>query len=154
VHELSDVLTRRFGTIVIEDLVVKNMVKNGKLACSISDAGFGMLRRMVEYKSALRGCNIIAAPRFYPSSKTCSQCGCVKDELLLDKRTFHCDHCGFKIDRDVNAALNLLHYGMNLLRLDAFRPDAKRTQESRKTIGSPIAAVSMACTSLIENIRF
>jgi transposase len=88
--------------------------------------------------------NIIAAPRFYPSSKACSQFGCVKDELPLDERTFHCEHCGFETDRDVNAALNLLHCGMNLLRLDAFRPDAKRTQEPRKTIGSPIAAVSTA----------
>lgn len=125
-HEVSDLLTRRFDTIVIEDLAVKNMVRNHTLARAISDAGFGALRRMIEYKAALRGCEVVIAPRFYPSSKTCSKCGVIKDTLSLGERTYRCEDCGHEQDRDLNAALNLL-------RLHTFRADAKRTQESRKT---------------------
>jgi putative transposase len=136
-HEVSDMLTRRFDTIVIEDLAVKNMIRNHNLARAIADAGFGMLRRMIEYKAALRGCRVVIAPRFFPSSKTCSECGVIKDVLTLDERTFRCDDCGHEQDRDLNAALNLL-------RLDTFRPVEKRTQEPRQTVGLPAAAVLMA----------
>jgi putative transposase len=137
-HEVSNLLTRRFDTIVIEDLAVKNMVKNHSLACAIMDAGFGCLRRMIEYKAAFRGGTVIVAPRFYPSSKTCSACGVIKETLTLVERIFRCDDCGHECDRDLNAALNLL-------RLDTLRPDVKRTQEPRQPIGlAPTAAALMA----------
>src|SRR5271166_2612865 len=123
-HEVSDMLTERFDTIVIEDLAVKNMVKNRSLARAISDAGFGTLRRMIEYKAALRGCQVVIAPRFYPSSKTCSNCGIIKDALSLGERVYRCDNCGHEQDRDLNAALNLL-------RLHTFRVDVKHTRKSR-----------------------
>jgi putative transposase len=132
-HEVSDLLTRRFDRIVIEDLAVKNMVKNRRLARSISDAGFGTFRRMLEYKAVLRGNTIIVAPRFFPSSKTCSCCGVIKDELSLNKRTFRCDECGFECDRDLNAALNLLH-------LDTFRPGTNAHNSRCQTSGLPDAA--------------
>ena len=125
-HEVSDMLTRRFDAIVIEDLAVKNMVRNRSLARAISDAGFGTLRRMIEYKAALRGCEVVIAPRFYPSSKTCSECGSVKDALTLSDRVYRCDDCGHEQDRDLNAALNLQ-------RLHTFRADANRTQEEGQT---------------------
>lgn len=136
-HEVSDMLTRRFDSIVIEDLAVKNMIHNRKLARAIADAGFGMLRRMIEYKAGLRGCSVTIAPRFFPSSKACSECGCIKDTLTLRDEVFRCDECGHEQDRDLNAALNLL-------RLDTFRPDAKCTQEPCKTVGLPIAAALTA----------
>jgi putative transposase len=136
-HKVSDMLTRRFGSIVIEGLAVKKMIEKRRFARSISDAGFGSLRRMIEYKAKARGCNVIIAPRFYPSSKTCSACGVIKGELTLDDRVFRCDDCGHEQDRDLNAA-------MNLLRLDTSRPVAKRMQEPRQTSGSPDAAVLMA----------
>jgi putative transposase len=136
-HEVSDMLTRRFDTVVIEDLAVKNMVRNRSLARAISDAGFGMLRRMIEYKAGLRGCRVAVAPRFFPSSKTCSECGVIKDTLTLADRVFRCEDCGHEQDRDLNAALNLL-------RLDTFSPVAKRTLEPRQTVGLPAAAVLMA----------
>jgi putative transposase len=136
-HEVSDKLTERFDRIVIEDLAVKNMVRNRSLARAISDAGFGTLRRMIEYKAALRGCEVVIAPRFYPSSKTCSECGCIKDALSLGERVYRCEDCDHEQDRDLNAALNLL-------RLDTFKPDAKRTLEPRQTGGLPAAAVLMA----------
>jgi putative transposase len=95
--------------VVIEDLMVKGMVRNRSLARAISDAGWGEFRRMLEYKAAWYGCRIVVADRFYPSSKTCSGCGSVKGELALSERVFTCEACGFVIDRDLNAAINLEH---------------------------------------------
>ena len=108
-HELSDHLTSHFDQIVIEDLNVKGMVKNHKLARSISDAGFGYLRQQIEYKARLRNCELIIADRFFPSSKRCSDCGAIKKELSLSERIYHCD-CGLNIDRDLNSAINLELY--------------------------------------------
>jgi putative transposase len=151
-HEASDMLTRRFGVIVIEDLAVKNMVRNHCLARAISDAGFGALRRMIEYKAALRGAAVIVAPRFYPSSKTCSACGVINETMTLaerDKRNrrFYCEDCGHEQDCDVNAALNLL-------RLDTLRPDVNCAQEPCQSVASVAAAVLTARTDLTESIRF
>lgn len=136
-HELSDRLTRDYKVICLEDLNVKGMVRNGKLARPISDAGFGTLRRMIEYKAELRGVEVSFIGRFEPSSKTCSECGQIHD-MPLDKRTMECD-CGNVMDRDENAARNILARG-----LDTLRPDLKRTQELRKTSGSPAAAALTA----------
>ena len=113
-HELSDYLTRNFDLITIEDLNVKGMVKNRKLSRAISDAGFGYLRQMIEYKAQLRNCVVVVANRFFPSSKTCSCCGKIKAELSLAERIFTCE-CGFSADRDLNAALNLNQYGLDTL---------------------------------------
>jgi putative transposase len=83
------------------------MVKNRKLARSISDMGWGELCRQFEYKRVWYGKEIIVAPRFFPSSKLCFRCKHVKDNLSLDDRIFECDNCGYKDDRDMNAAKNL-----------------------------------------------
>ncbi len=125
-HELSDRLTRDYKVICLEDLNVSAMVRNRKLARPISDDGFGMLRRMIEYKAELRGVEVSFIGRFEPSSRTCSECGQIHD-MPLDKRTMTCD-CGNVMDRDLNAARNILARG-----LDTLRPDLKRTQEWRKT---------------------
>ena len=136
VHELSDKLTREFKTVVIEDLNVRGMVKNRKLARAVSDAGFGMLRQAIEYKAALRGGQVILADRWFPSSKTCSVCGQIHD-MPLSIRTMECD-CGNVMDRDLNAAKNLEEYG----RL-ALLGDLKRTQESSKTSLRTASAVTV-----------
>jgi putative transposase len=94
---------------VIEDLNVKGMVKNRKLSRAISDVGFGMLRQFIEYKAKFRNCVVVIANRFFPSSKTCSSCGRVKQNLTLKDRVYACD-CGLVIDRDLNAALVLNKY--------------------------------------------
>ncbi len=113
-HELSDTLTKTFNLITIEDLNVKGMVKNRKLSRAISDAGFGYLRQMIEYKAKLRNCTVVIADRFFPSSKTCSCCGKINTDLTLADRVFQCS-CGFSADRDYNAALNLNQYGLDTL---------------------------------------
>jgi len=114
-HKATTDLTRRFGTIVVEDLHVAGMVRNRRLARAVSDAGFGEFRRQVEYKSAWAGGRVIVADRWFASSKTCSDCGAVRAKLLLSERTYVCGACGLVTDRDVNAALNLAEYGRKVL---------------------------------------
>jgi putative transposase len=135
-HELSDYLTKNFDVITIEDLNVKGMVKNRKLSRAISDAGFGYLRQMIEYKAKLRNCTVVIANRFFPSSKQCSGCKKINHKLTLADRIFSCESCGLVIDRDLNAALNLDEYGR-----DTLQPDLKRTQEQNKTTNSFVASV-------------
>ena len=106
-HKTTTYLVTYFSKISIEDLHVKGMLKNHKLSRAISDIGFGEFRRQLEYKSTLRGRVLYVADRFFPSSKTCSCCGDKKEDLSLKDRVFNCSDCGLKIDRDLNAALNL-----------------------------------------------
>lgn len=111
-HKITDRLCRENQTVVIEDLNVKGMMANHKLARAISDVGFYEFRRQLEYKAKLYGTEVVVAPRFFPSSKMCSGCGTVKKELTLAERVFHCDQCGLTLDRDLNAARNLRTLGL------------------------------------------
>lgn len=106
-HKLSSSVVKHYQFICLENLNVKGMMNNHKLAKSLSDVSFYEFRRMLEYKANYNDKNIVVADRFYPSSKTCSQCGNVKDTLTLKDRVYICDACGLKIDRDYNASLNL-----------------------------------------------
>ena len=106
-HQLTSDLTRRFHTIAIEDLNVRGMTKNRRLARAIADMGFFEFRRQLEYKAAMRGGQVWVADRFYPSSKTCSCCGHQLEKLDLSVRTWTCPSCSTHHDRDVNAAINL-----------------------------------------------
>lgn len=100
--------------IVIEDLNVSGMIKNKHLARAIQEQKLYEFRRQLEYKCRWYGVRLIFADRWYPSSKTCSQCGQIKKGLKLSDRTYHCD-CGLHIDRDLNASINLREYGRNKL---------------------------------------
>lgn len=114
-HKLTTDLTRRFHTICIEDLNVRGMAKNRHLARSIMDMGFFEFRRQLQYKAAMRGGQVVVADRFFASSKTCSACGHRLDDLPLSVREWTCPDCGIIHDRDVNAARNLLAYGLAAL---------------------------------------
>ena len=107
-HKATSGLARRYESVGAEDLNVAGMVRNRRLARAISDAGFGQARRMLAYKTTWNGGALVTAGRFYPSSKTCSGCGAVKAKLALSERTYACTACGLVMDRDVNAARNLL----------------------------------------------
>lgn len=111
-HTISHdiVYNKKPAIVVIEDLNVIGMMKNHSLAGSISDVGFSELRRQIEYKAKAAGIGVIVADKWFPSSKTCNVCGCIKDDLTLADRVFTCE-CGNVIDRDLNAALNLAAYG-------------------------------------------
>jgi putative transposase len=106
-HKLTTRLAGTVGTIVLEDLHVAGMLKNRRLARHVAGVGLGELRRQVDYKTRWRGTRLVVADRWYPSSKTCSDCGAVKTKLPLRARVFHCDQCGLVLDRDLNAARNL-----------------------------------------------
>jgi len=110
-QKLTTDLVRRFDVIAIEDLNVRGMTKNHSLARAISDASFGMFRRMLEYKCEWYGRELRLIDRFYPSSKRCSACGYVLAELALGCRTWDCPECGAHNDRDENAAKNILAAG-------------------------------------------
>ncbi|WP_406368636.1 IS607 family element RNA-guided endonuclease TnpB [Streptomyces sp. NBC_00647] len=106
-HKLTSAVAAEYGTVVVEDLNIAGMLRNRCLARRIADAAFGEIRRQLTCKTQWNGCRIVAADRWYPSSKTCSECGAVKAKLPLHNRTYHCDACGLVIDRDANAAHNL-----------------------------------------------
>ncbi|MGF6274857.1 putative transposase [Massilia sp. UYP11] len=106
-HQLTSSIARRFHTIGIEDLNVKGMLGNRRLARAIADMGFHELRRQLDYKAAWRGGRVVVAGRWYPSSKTCSICGHMLEKLDLGTRQWTCPGCGTVHDRDVNAAVNL-----------------------------------------------
>lgn len=109
-HQLTAAIARDYETVVLEDLNVTGMLKNHRLARAIADASFAELRRQLEYKTARQGGRVVLADRWYPSSKTCSNCGAAKAKLSLSERTYRCDTCGTTIDRDLNAAINLKHH--------------------------------------------
>jgi putative transposase len=109
-HKLSTRLVRENQTVVIEDLTVRNLLKNGKLARAVSDASWTELRSMLEYKCAWYGRELVVIDRWFPSSKLCGTCGTVAAKMPLNVREWTCD-CGAVHDRDVNAARNILAAG-------------------------------------------
>jgi len=103
INRVTTSIAKTYGQVGLEDLNVKGMMSNHCLARAISDIGFSEIRRQLEYKAQ----KVVVINRWLPTSKVCSNCGCKKDALALSERTFHCEHCGFDIDRDLNAARNI-----------------------------------------------
>src|SRR4029453_11015379 len=106
-HKATTALAKAKSVIVVEDLHVAGMVRNRQLARAITDQGWAEVHRQAALKTAWHGSRLLVAPRFYPSSKTCSSCGLLKRTLPPDMRMFSCEGCGLMIDRDLNAARNL-----------------------------------------------
>lgn len=134
-HKLTTRLVRENQTIVIEDLTVRNMVKNHTLARTISDAAWRQFRTMLEYKADWHGRNLVVVDRWFPSSKLCSTCGVLVKRMRLDVRTWTC-RCGTVHDRDVNAARNILAEGLSVTACGAGvrpqRADARTRQSVSK----------------------
>ncbi len=124
-HKLTSRLVQENGVIAIEDLAVRNMVKNHKLARSISDAAWSEMFRQLEYKCEWYGRKLVKIDRFFPSSKRCNHCGFVVDKMPLDIRTWDCPSCRVTdIDRDINAGKNILAAGLAVIVCGAdIRPD-------------------------------
>lgn len=114
-HQVSNTLINENQVICMEDLNVKGMLKNHKLAESIQEMNFGEFRRILEYKANWYNRKIVYVDRFYPSSKTCNHCGYINKQLKLSDRQWACPQCGELIDRDYNAALNILDEGLKIL---------------------------------------
>jgi putative transposase len=109
IHKLTSWLAKNHSEIVIENLNVSGMLKNHRLASAIADCGFYEFKRQLEYKTRWYGSKLIIADRFYPSSQLCSNCQ-NRQKMPLNKRVYECSHCGLKIDRDLNASINLELY--------------------------------------------
>jgi putative transposase len=140
-HKLTSGIAKRFGVVGIEDLNVRGMMANRKLARSIADTSFFEFRRQLTYKVARRGGFLAIADRFLPSSKTCSCCGAVVEELPLQVRNWTCEHCGTAHDRDLNAAKNLER--MALIIWEA----AKAAAPPASSVGAKEAKASVACAA-------
>lgn len=112
-HNQSAKLVKENHSIAIEDLNVRGMMQNHKLAKSISDAGWSMFKTMLEYKSEWAGVSLLKIGRFEPSSKTCSNCGYINVDLTLKDRNWICPECGVIHDRDINAAINIKNFALN-----------------------------------------
>ena len=115
-HKLTTKLIQENQLICLEDLNVKGMTKNHKLAKAILDCGFGTFVKMLKAKASMYGRQIIQIDRWYPSSKTCHKCGSVKKDLTLKDRVYICTECGEIIDRDLNASINILNIGKQSIR--------------------------------------
>jgi putative transposase len=123
-HNTSTKLVREFETIVVEDLNVSGMMRNRRLARSISTTGWREFRAMLGYKAERSGRRLVVADRWYPSSKTCSMCGYLLATLTLGTRAWACPSCGARHDRDVNAAKNILAAGLAAVTGDDLGDDA------------------------------
>ncbi len=136
-HKLTTDLVRNNSLICIEDLSVRNMVKNHKLARSISDASWGEMFRQLEYKCEWYGRELVKIDRFFPSSKRCNHCGFVVEKLPLDVRSWDCPSCGTEgIDRDINAGKNILAAGLAVAVCGAdIRPDRHSSKARQRGLG-------------------
>lgn len=113
-HKASHQLISEYDIIALEDLNIKGMVKNHKLAKHISDASWGTFVKLLEYKAGWNDKQVIKINRFYPSSKTCCECGWINQGLILSTREWTCKSCGVLHDRDINAAKNILKEGLKI----------------------------------------
>lgn len=117
IHQvISEIVERKPSFISLEELNVSGMMKNRHLAKAIQEQSFYSFKEILSYKAKLNNIQIIEVPRFYPSSKTCSVCGTVKSDLKLSDRVFVCPECGNRMDRDLNASINLKNYGLSTLK--------------------------------------
>lgn len=113
-HQITNKLIRDNQTIIIESLKIKQMIESKELSRQISDASWGMLITMLEYKCKWYGRNLIKINTYFPSSKKCSNCGNVKEDLKLSEREYNCEKCFVSLDRDYNASLNILEEGLRV----------------------------------------
>ena len=115
-HKLSKKLSEIYNAVVVEDLNMKGMSQALNFGKSVGDNGWGMFLRMLEYKLMFLGKQFLKIDKWFPSSKTCSRCGNLKEELKLSERSYKCECCGIEIDRDYNAALNIRGVGKEMLK--------------------------------------
>ena len=114
-HKLSKKLSEAYNAVVVEDLNMKGMSQALNFGKSVGDNAWGMFLRMLEYKMMFLGEQFLKINKWFPSSKTCSKCGNVKEELKLSERSYKCECCGNEIDRDYNAALNIKNIGKEMM---------------------------------------
>lgn len=137
-HKISTEIVKNHDIISVEDLSVKNMMKNHKLAQSLSDVSLGIFYTMLEYKSKWNDKSFVKINRFFPSSKTCSNCGWIYQDLNLSIREWTCPSCNEHHDRDLNASKNILKQGINILSGYGIESDIKQKQEEALPLGESV----------------
>ena len=138
IHKATTMIAQTYLHISVEDLNVVGMVKNHRLAKAVSDAAFAEFHRQLEYKTAKTGARLHVVDRWYPSSKTCSKCGRVKAKLSLAERVYRCDGCGLVMDRDLNAAVNILVAGSAPETQNAHRGTVRRGGQPGRATQVPV----------------
>ena len=145
-HSVSNSLIDENQVICMEDLNVKGMSRNHNLAESILEMNFGEFRRMLEYKASWYNRRIVFVDRFYPSSKTCHNCGYINKELKLSDREWVCPQCGQTVSRDYNAALNILDEGLRII--GSSSPESKLVENP--TMDDPIRNDSLKSSCSVK----
>jgi len=133
-HQISSNIVRENQTICMESLSVVNMMKNHCLAKSIADASWGELMRQIQYKSEWNKRTFVQIDRFFPSSKTCNKCKYIKDDLTLEDRKWVCPSCSVELDRDVNAAENILEQGLKIYSGLGTKSESKQKREEASSL--------------------
>jgi putative transposase len=150
-HKLTTRLVRENQTIAVEDLAVKNMLKNHNLAQAIADASWAELVHQLEYKAAWYGRTLVKIDRWFPSSKRCGHCGHIVDKLPLDVREWDCSECGTHHDRDINAAQNILAAGLAVIVCGAnIRPGGHKSKGQLRNTPKHSAALSVRLSAHAE----
>ena len=140
-HKLSTKLCQENKLIATEDLAIKNLLKNPKLACHIADVAWGQLLTLLGYKSETLGCEIKKIDRFFPSSKRCHVCGWIKQDMTLKDRQWECEECHtFHQSRDQNAALNILYFSEGKIPQEV-RESTPKEEDAISEVSSEIKAV-------------
>ena len=148
-HKVSTEIIKNHDVICIEDLGVKNMMKNHKLAQAFSDVSLGTFYTMLEYKANWNDKTIVKIDRFFPSSKTCSICNYIKQNLTLKDREWTCPNCNTVHDRDFNASINILKRGLKILSCGSGIESQDKQKRSKalplgKSITSEVHPISFA----------
>jgi putative transposase len=149
-HEVVNYLVENFDRVVIEDLAVSNMVKNKRLARSISDVGWSNFRNILTYKCLANEVELVVADRYFASSKTCSCCGHKVESLELSTRVFECSRCEHKQDRDLNASINLCNYEVVTPSLTVRERSKTYILDQSKTFSHEKAGLFEGVNSVVE----
>lgn len=147
INQVTSSITKNNDLVAVEDLNVKGMVKNHKLSKAIHDVGWGMFLTTLEWQCFKRGKHFVKISRWFPSSKTCSSCGGYKDDLVLNDRVYVCPDCGFEIDRDLNAAFNILNEGLRLHQNTVGTTEINACGSMKKEV---MTSAQEACGSLVH----
>ena len=137
-HKISTEIVKNHDIISVEDLAVKNMMKNHKLAQSFSDVSLGIFYTILEYKANWNDKSFVKIDRFFPSSKTCSNCGWINQNLILSIRKWNCPSCNEQHDRDFNASQNILKQGIKILSGSGIESDIKQKQVEASSLDESI----------------
>ena len=153
IHKVSTAITKQFDTIVIETLNVKGMVRNHKLAKAISDASWNRLLQFLKYKAEKQGKNVIEIGMFEKSSKTCSVCGHVNNDLTLNQREWICQDCNSQLDRDINAAINIRDFGLKQIGLNQIPSDRGEFKPVENPLTAELAKMRIKARSTSHDLK-